>query len=278
MRQRYLSVLLAAVTGVAMSGLLVAPAYALPTGRKANPAIASAATTVEGTVVSVAAGTITLRQSDGTTVTVTVGAGATITVDGAEVALAEIPAGARLRAVGTESRRGFVASQVEAATTWVASYSGAVSAVDAHSVTLGGGVTVGVSPAASVTVDGAMGTWTSLTPGSQVTLAGLETASGVRTAGTVTAVSAWDLRVTGTLSAVDPDLRTLTAETTTGPVTVEVAADAEITLDGAPIGLPLLPLDTILWLSGTEGAAGVRTVNRVEATTQPGTEQRPKRS
>jgi hypothetical protein len=149
---------------------------------------------------------------------------------------------------------------------------GKVNAVDtsASTITLGLGDdntrtnVVSVSPTAAISLDGTDVALGALPTGVRVALDGSDS-SGTPTATTVSGRSTWDLRLDGSLSAVDPAAGTITVKRPDNSSrTVKVGAGVPLSLDGTSVALSALPLSALVKVSGTDSPAGA-TATRVEA-------------
>ncbi|MFI5494532.1 hypothetical protein [Actinoplanes sp. NPDC051859] len=252
MRQRHLTAVLAAVVGVALTGALAAPAQAAPASDKQSTTTAAHAP--EG------------RGPGGR------GPGDGGGRDGQRPVEDRGPADEDDSA--SEFRAGGTVTAVDsAAATITLSHPGANGAAEEE--------TIAVAADATVTVDEDDAALGDVPVGARVRLSGTvtvdeedEDAEEVRTADLVEAVTSWDLRLGGTVSAVDSAASTLTLvppaarkgakAATAKPVTVTVGSGAKVTLDRKTATLADVVVGATVQVSGTEGITG-QTVTKVEA-------------
>jgi hypothetical protein len=225
-----------------------------------------------GTVAAVDPDAGTLGVTSGSsTRTLSVGATARVTVDGASAALADVPVGARVVVAGTTSSDATTVSRVAAITTWTFRLQGLVDAADADAGTLTvltdgqEYVSVPVDPAATVTVDGAAATLADLPAGARVRLGGTVT-DGVADATAVSAVTHWTFSTEGTLDSVDTDDTTVTVSGRDGSVTVPVDPAAVIRQNGQTVALSALTAGSRVRVAGTV-TNSAQLATRVDATT-----------
>ncbi|MFG1603494.1 hypothetical protein [Actinoplanes sp. NPDC049265] len=268
MQLRHRSAVLAAVAGIALTGLATAPAQA---ASPANPVVKAAAGTpartftTEGTVsaLDAAAGKLTVAaENGGGSTTVTVTPKAAVTIDKATAKLAGLPVGARVKVNGTVSNGVNLATTVDATTSWPMAGAGTVKAVDATTRTvtvdhlLLADEVVTVADNAKITLDGRTVALAAVPVKARIALTGTVT-NGKRVAKTVVALSRWQLNLTGTISAVDAATGKITVRSGDGAtLNLAVNPDATIKLNGVKVALKDLPLGATVTLTGTDTTAG----------------------
>ncbi|GGJ87024.1 hypothetical protein GCM10010123_15780 [Pilimelia anulata] len=252
------------------AGLLLAlgvadPATARPSGGhggRGQHAPVAQRLQLDGTVTALdtAAGTLTVTRPGPAGVTSTstlaVAATATITVDGDAAALADVPVGGRVRLTGRVVRGVASVTAVRAATTWSVRLAGTVAAADDAAGTLtvtdpaGADRTVGVDPAATITVDDEDATLADLPTGARVRLSGTATLGAV-TATEVEAITTWRFALAGRVAAADGTAGILTVTAGDDDTEVAIDADAAVTLNGAAVPLASVPTGARVTVSGT---------------------------
>jgi hypothetical protein len=266
--------LLAAVSGIALSGVLAtAPALASdaptssPTPAKTSP---TAVFMTRGTVAGLDGLKLAVTGDSGRNV-ITVAPDAAVTVDGATAKLSQLPVGAQVTVSGTVNNNVKVATRVEASTVKPFAVAGAVASVDAT------GRTVTVTPLASaattaypvavkamITLDGKAVDLAKLPVRAHILLAGTVT-GGVYSAQSLTAISRWDLKLSGTVSAVDAAHGTVTVNSGSGAaLKLNVDPKASIQVNGVKAGLATLPIGATVNLIGADSVAGA-TISGIDA-------------
>jgi outer membrane biosynthesis protein TonB len=120
-------------------------------------------------------------------------------------------------------------------------------------------ITLKVGVNASALVDGVVTTLANVPIGAQVQVGGNDGGPLLR----VTS-PAKPLQLEGTLVGVNPTAGTVSVKLPTMGATLQVSADAKVTLDGAAVALGALPAGAMLRLSGTESGT-VRLITKIEA-------------
>jgi hypothetical protein len=268
MRIRHRAALLAAVSGIALSGAIAtAPAMAAD---KPAPAPATTSPTMtfamRGTVASLDGLKLAVAGDSGQNL-VTVAPNAAVTVDGTSAKLSQLPIGAQVAVSGTVTGGVKVATRVEANTVRPFAAAGSVSAVDGTARTLTvtplavGGPTVAkaypVAAKALIILDGKPVDLAKLPVRAHILVAGTVT-GGVFSAQSLTAVSRWDLKLSGTVTAVDAAHSTVTVSTGSPATAVKLNVDPNvgIQVNGVKASLATLPIGATVNLSGTETTAG----------------------
>jgi hypothetical protein len=318
MNVRHRAALLAAVSGIALSGVIAAaPAMAADTpaskpaapapapatkpaepapattkpARPAEPAPAAPApapaakpaepvpattkpapTTPAPTMVFMTRGTVAARDGAKLTVSgdsgknlVTVTPDAVVTVDGVSANLAQLPIGAQVAVSGTITNGVRVATRVEATTARPFVVAGAVTAVDgaARTITVtplpagGTATSYAVGAKALITLDGRAVDLARVPVGAHLLVTGT-VSGGVSTAQSVNALSRWDLKLSGTVTAVDAAHSTVTVTTGSPAAAVKLTVDpnASISVNGAKVALSGLPIGATVNLAGTDSTSG----------------------
>ncbi|GAA2490601.1 hypothetical protein Ahu01nite_030130 [Winogradskya humida] len=136
-----------------------------------------------------------------------------------------------------------------------------------------------IGSGATVTVDGKAATLADVPVGARVRFGSGSSDSETKTITTVTAVTSWDFRLGGTISAIDAATGTLTVtrpargrsddtstSSTDSGTAVVVGSEATVTVDGKAATFADLTTGLFVQVSGTQNASG-QTVTRVTAST-----------
>ncbi|MFI5938533.1 hypothetical protein [Actinoplanes sp. NPDC051494] len=273
MRLRHRAAVITAVAGIALTGVAVAgPAMAATSAPvKAAASAPTRAFSAEGTVsgVSVPKGTVTVAGASGSSTTVAVAPNAVVSVDGDTAKLAKLPVGARVKLSGNVTDGVSVASRVDATSTWPFATIGSVAAVNASASTVtvkrislssSTATTTDVIPVAAkaaISLDGRTVALSALPTRAHLLVTGTVT-NGTYAARSLTAVSRWDLSLSGTVSAVDAAAGTVTVTTGSPATAVKLNVDpkATIKVNGAKVSLSNLPIGATVGLTGTETTVG----------------------
>ncbi|GAA0549222.1 hypothetical protein GCM10010172_34100 [Paractinoplanes ferrugineus] len=278
MKIRHRAAVVAAVAGIAVTGAI--PALAGPA--LAGPALAgpALATTGAGTPKP-AAGTATVFSADGTLAAlsglrlsltgdngrtaVTVDPKAAVTLDGNTAKLVALPLGARVKLSGNTTDGVSVATRVDASSVRPFVAAGSVSGVDLEDKTVSVTPLLGsdrtarsypVAPAASITLDGRKVALSALPAGAHIVVLGSVIGCQVYSAKSLTALSRWDLKLSGTVSAVDAAKGVVTVDADGAAVKLDVAPNATIKVNGARATLAGLPIGAAVNLTGTGSTRG----------------------
>ncbi|WP_045745101.1 hypothetical protein [Actinoplanes rectilineatus] len=275
MQIRHRAAVVTAVAGIALTGIATAtPALAATAGSSVQAGSGSNVKTftTEGTVSGVDAtkGTVTVTDATGKSTVVSVSPKALVTVDGKLTVVAKLPLGAGITLSGNVTDGGIsLATKVSAASVLPFATAGSVvSADDAKrtvtvkrlSLTTAGGFATDVIPVADkalITLDGKVTGLGKLTSGATVVVTGVTT-NGVSSAKTLTALSRWDLNLSGAVTAVDVKSGTITVSTgpSAKPLTLKVDPKATVTINGKSVSLADLPVGASVKLSGSETTVG----------------------
>jgi hypothetical protein len=261
---RHRAAVVAAVTGIVLTG--AAPAMAATATLTSSKPSSSASTsfTANGTLAALNGLKLSLSGDKGTTA-VTVDPKATVTLDGNTAKLLSLPIGAQVKLSGSTSGGVSVATRVDASSVRPFLAAGSVAGVDLEDKTvsvtpllLGTDKTTKTYPVAAnakITLDGKPVALSALTARAHIVVLG--TVSGTTySAKSLTALSRWDLNLSGTVSAVDAAKGTVTVNANGAAVKLNVNPNATIQLNGVKVSLAKLPIGATVNLSGTDSTSG----------------------
>jgi hypothetical protein len=282
---RHRVALFAAASGIALSGAIAAAPAMAADSPSTTPAPAPSKTSptmvfmTRGTVAALNGRKLTVAGDNGQNL-VTVAPDATVTLNGATAKLAQLPIGAQIAVSGTVNGDAKVATRIEANTAVPFAVAGSVTAVDgtARTVTVLGLTGVSkvypVAAKAMITLDLKTADLAKLPVRAHILVAGTVT-GGVYSAQSVTAVSRWDMKLSGIVAAVDATHGTVTVSTgtTAAPVKLNVDPAASIQVNGVKASLASLPIGATVNLSGSESTTGTSILG-IQATANSGRKSR----
>ncbi|MEU4240853.1 hypothetical protein [Actinoplanes sp. NPDC026619] len=274
MKIRHRAIVVAAVAGIAITG--AAPAMAATASvTSPKPSAGASGGSTSGTTASFSAqGTLaalnglklSLAGDNGTTA-VTVDPKAAVTLDGNTAKLLSLPIGAQVKLSGGTTGGVSVATRVDATSVRPFIAAGSVAGVDLEDRTIsvtpllaGEQATPKTYPVATdakITLDGKAVALSALPVRAHLVVLGNVT-SGTYSAKSLTAVSRWQLNLSGTVSALDAAKGTVTVNSKGAAVKLNVNPNATIQVNGAKVTLANLPIGATVNLTGIESTTGAQ--------------------